>query len=543
MFDQEYQVSDETQQRSASCICGDSGCGNCASLMNETDAVETEVRGAMLPRGRGVRPTVLPYGNSILGRPRGFTRQQNNSIGAPLVANSASRLRGATLVVLSNPQGNDFYIERTAANAWTNMVAAARRDGIPAPALLPRVSQRTKSRQARLWDAAVRIFGSQEEARHWSILPGEAVSRNGRVIELDLGPASASSSGRASDRPAYRWLRRNARRFGFVPDGRMAARWRFAPESLNQEAAVSGSENEAQAAAGAARGGAGASTAAPALGGLGGITDTISTGIAIFEGVQRITNNTNTVTSNISRFMVPNGPADQPWTQCEYPFSFYCPGVFDDTTMRFVLHFEHNGRELRKVLVRETNSTNLYLSRFKVDFVGGELSPQNAPVLSISITYNGNWDPSGLGEYNFNGTFYVFGNGQVMHDARTFFSKDNKVQFRAGSGLSCRQAPSGGSSSPNNPQNRGTSLPSQSTHGGLLRKGSNGPAVANLQVNLNRWLACKGYATISVSGQFDDATLQRVKMFQSSYRLQVDGIVGPMTNGKLQQVLSNPSGC
>jgi hypothetical protein len=68
-----------------------------------------------------------------------------------------------------------------------------------------------------------------------------------------------------------------------------------------------------------------------------------------------------------------------------------------------------------------------------------------------------------------------------------------------------------------------------STRRPVLRAGSRGPAVADLQRRLNVWLAGQAVARLAVDGQFGRDTDRAVRRFQAAHRLTVDGIVGPIT--------------
>lgn len=69
---------------------------------------------------------------------------------------------------------------------------------------------------------------------------------------------------------------------------------------------------------------------------------------------------------------------------------------------------------------------------------------------------------------------------------------------------------------------------SSTSYPGLLRVGSSGAAVKTLQ----QALANKGYS-LSADGAFGPITQSAVKSFQSSQGIAVDGVVGPVTWGKL----------
>lgn len=62
-----------------------------------------------------------------------------------------------------------------------------------------------------------------------------------------------------------------------------------------------------------------------------------------------------------------------------------------------------------------------------------------------------------------------------------------------------------------------------------LRLGSLGGAVKDLQTKINKKLGCN----LGIDGQFGPQTLREVKLFQSQNNLVADGVVGPLTWGKL----------
>lgn len=84
--------------------------------------------------------------------------------------------------------------------------------------------------------------------------------------------------------------------------------------------------------------------------------------------------------------------------------------------------------------------------------------------------------------------------------------------------------------------------PATTTMGsGTLRNGSSGRYVYHLQHYLNRYLASRSYAQMTVNGQFDSTTQAKVESFQKywnsikSVKLEVDGIVGTNTRNALAQ--------
>ena len=66
----------------------------------------------------------------------------------------------------------------------------------------------------------------------------------------------------------------------------------------------------------------------------------------------------------------------------------------------------------------------------------------------------------------------------------------------------------------------------------MLRNGSRGPAVQELQTRLNIWLSRTpgvGLAPLVADGIFGARTDAMVRAFQRNRRLQADGIAGPLT--------------
>ena len=77
--------------------------------------------------------------------------------------------------------------------------------------------------------------------------------------------------------------------------------------------------------------------------------------------------------------------------------------------------------------------------------------------------------------------------------------------------------------------------PALPTPGPLLKTGSTGQAVVQLQTRLQEL----GYYTGSLDGQFGPATGTAVRLFQQQHELDVDGKVGPETNAMLYSSLAH----
>jgi LAS superfamily LD-carboxypeptidase LdcB len=126
--------------------------------------------------------------------------------------------------------GRRVHLHQLAAQAWRALVEAARSDGIARPLLLPTSGFRDPGRQRRLWEDAVRRYGSPKEARKWVAPPGTSAHQSGRAIDFHLGGANDSRNVANLRRlPAYRWLVENAVCFGFYPYEREPWHWEYNP--------------------------------------------------------------------------------------------------------------------------------------------------------------------------------------------------------------------------------------------------------------------------------------------------------------------------
>jgi LAS superfamily LD-carboxypeptidase LdcB len=79
-------------------------------------------------------------------------------------------------------------------------------------------------------------YGSPSEARKWVAPPGGSAHQSGRAIDLYLGSSNDSRNvARLRRTPAYQWMVKNARRFGFYPYEREPWHWEYNPPSQARE--------------------------------------------------------------------------------------------------------------------------------------------------------------------------------------------------------------------------------------------------------------------------------------------------------------------
>ena len=82
-----------------------------------------------------------------------------------------------------------------------------------------------------------------------------------------------------------------------------------------------------------------------------------------------------------------------------------------------------------------------------------------------------------------------------------------------------------------------TPTPGPTATPGLLKSGSQGTAVADIQARLQ----ALGYYPGKIDGDFGSGTKAAVQAFQEENGLEADGVVGPANGSKPRQVLVPPS--
>jgi hypothetical protein len=133
---------------------------------------------------------------------------------------------------------------------------------------------------------------------------------------------------------------------------------------------------------------------------------------------------------------------------------------------------------------------------------------------------HGNNNPASIGGYVSSGCIRMYDNevewlfNQVPNGTTVIITSSGK-SFNAIAAANGYKV-NGGSSAPSVPV---------SSSGEILKKGSRGPAVQELQ----RKLTSLGYSTKGVDGVFGANTDSAVRKFQQARKLTVDGVVGPAT--------------
>lgn len=223
-------------QRCANC----SGCPNCCPCGAAQSEDEVRRRGRPARRRRPrVAPVFVPSAPVAVDEPAAVSPSLGPApdfTPTPVENPGGGRLRDRTppsrqqIVIVNGVGGKRIPLHRLAATAWQALVAAARRDGVRAPLLLPTSGFRDPAHQERLWRAALQRYGSPQEARKWVAPPGGSAHQTGRAIDFYLGGKNASGNvTQLRTLPAYRWLVANARRFGFYPYEREPWHWEYNP--------------------------------------------------------------------------------------------------------------------------------------------------------------------------------------------------------------------------------------------------------------------------------------------------------------------------
>lgn len=134
---------------------------------------------------------------------------------------------------LTNPRGRKQQLHRAAYPAYLDLKRAAEADGLPAGMLTIVSAYRSAARQKGLWEAALKKYGSPEQARIWVAPPGGSPHHSGRAIDFWLGLDNSSTNVPALRKTrSYHWLVCNAARFGFTPYAREPWHWEFNPAKL-----------------------------------------------------------------------------------------------------------------------------------------------------------------------------------------------------------------------------------------------------------------------------------------------------------------------
>jgi len=117
-----------------------------------------------------------------------------------------------------------------AADALDKLIAAAREDGIGGGLLLPVSGYRSYEDQAKLFDDAVKKYGTADAARQWVAPPGSSPHQSGRAVDVNMGSATNSgNAARQRETDAYKWMVNNAKNFGFYPYEKEPWHWEYNP--------------------------------------------------------------------------------------------------------------------------------------------------------------------------------------------------------------------------------------------------------------------------------------------------------------------------
>jgi len=249
-------------------------------------------------------------------------------------------------------------------------------------------------------------------------------------------------------------------------------------------------------------------------------------GLAAWQVVQPLASGGDlSVAADVATYVHQNTPAHIPFTKAsvEFLISAHHPRYgFDRQEFYFRLSFEYNRYDLRNVsiIVLRDKSSSLHASSFDIYFKATPYSQPSEPTAKIVYNIQGRWDPFGLGDVSFEGTLIVQADGRARGN---IVSERDWVRWDGFLSETRQDIPIGVPPTPGlvpspSPQSRP-----------ILRTGSRGQAVTDLQIRLNRWLVSQGRQPLTVDGIFRSRTRAAVVAFQQAAGVRPDGIVGTQT--------------
>jgi D-alanyl-D-alanine carboxypeptidase len=140
---------------------------------------------------------------------------------------------------LTVDQDKENQLDRRAYASYLQMREAAHRDGLPSTLLKVISGFRSMSEQRRLWAKALVKYKTAAEARKWVTPPGFSAHHSGRAVDLWLGQTIGSKQVEAlRETRAYKWLVKNASKFGFYPYKAEPWHWEYNPPGLGRAIAA-----------------------------------------------------------------------------------------------------------------------------------------------------------------------------------------------------------------------------------------------------------------------------------------------------------------
>jgi LAS superfamily LD-carboxypeptidase LdcB len=112
-------------------------------------------------------------------------------------------------------------VDSYAYSAFNDMKKSAKKAGIN---LTISSAYRNDSYQQKLFDAAVKKYGSAKAARKWVATPGGSAHRTGRALDIGVDGSTVQSGSKTSA-----WLKKNAKKYGFYPYSAEAWHWEYNP--------------------------------------------------------------------------------------------------------------------------------------------------------------------------------------------------------------------------------------------------------------------------------------------------------------------------
>lgn len=154
-----------------------------------------------------------------------------------------SPVKPSELITIKGYDGLKIRLHWSAGTALTSMIVAARGAGIRAPWLLPVSGYRSLAEQQAIWHRSLKKYGGDESKTRKYVCKPSMKCPHLSGLAVDLWMGSGTSSGDVEQQrqtDAYKWLVKNARRFGFTGYCPEPWHWEYNPPAPTESEWYSG---------------------------------------------------------------------------------------------------------------------------------------------------------------------------------------------------------------------------------------------------------------------------------------------------------------